>query len=378
MFGVIRGQGFQTGVADRRALMGHVCGLCLTLARHTGQVSRLTTNYDAALLSVLYAALRPEQVTTVLHYCPLRAGVKGRVIAENPGTRFAAAIALLSASVKIEDHVQDRDTWLTRFAWPFRWLARQWKTGARHLASRLGFRTAVVEDQAVRQTQVEAVTTTDFGSYARPTEEAVGAACAHIGVIAACPERVPTLRRLGQLFGRIMYLVDAYQDYERDKQAGHFNPLARCFAKGEMRQQSIVLFRAAHAELIQRLEELRLPDSHLAKRLLIVQLAHVGKQTFASMGVPGEEPQPFDPSLPPLEGEPPPEEEIPPGAQPPLYPVPPAATGSTYNTCDACCDLTYCGIHGVDCCSSTGCSSSDCSAPDCSGADCGSCDCNCN
>jgi hypothetical protein len=280
MFGVIKGRKFHLNCVERRDWMSHVCGLCLTLRARHGQVARLTTNYDAALLSVLYEALVPQAVRTVTHYCPLRLGWRGEVIALNPGTEFAASIALMSASVKVSDHLLDGDARLGVFRGLFRRIGEGWYRAARCTASALGFNLAMIAGQADRQLAVEAEHGREFLHYSRPTEEAVGSACGQVGVLAGSPERVGILQRIGQLFGRIIYLIDAYRDYAADLAERKFNPLAECFAPSDVRRRSWALFREAHGEIQERFDELALPHADLARRLLIDQLAEVGRETL--------------------------------------------------------------------------------------------------
>ncbi len=112
MFGVLQGCGCRFTKAERQEWMAHVCGLCLALRRDHGQISRLTTNYDAALLSVLYDAQASEPAQRRSHLCPLRPGLRGDVVADDqPGARYAAAVCALTGATKIADHVADGEGW---------------------------------------------------------------------------------------------------------------------------------------------------------------------------------------------------------------------------------------------------------------------------
>jgi len=401
MFGVIRGKKFNLNCNERREWMSHVCGLCLTLRAEHGQLARLSTNYDAALLSVLYEALLPDAVRTLTHYCPLRLGWRGDVIAVNPGTQFAASIALVSAAVKIHDHLGDGDGWISRLRGLFVRLAKSWSRAAKRVAASFGFDTRTIDDQAQRQSTLEeaardydgiALRPRDFLYYSQPTEEAVGAACGQVAVLAGCPERVGVLQRIGQLFGRIMYLVDAYRDYAVDLATRKFNPLALCFAPAELQLRSWALFRDAHGEIRERFDRLDLPYPTLARRLLIDQLAEVGEQTMGSK-------EPTNPDAPTKESEsgaPPSDsqddesdkkekeqerrgrrrrpDDSSSNAAPILCCGPAGPDCSDFLCCYwlsggfDCCDAVNCGAAGADCCA-TG-QTADCCAAGAGGADC--------
>jgi hypothetical protein len=274
MFGVIRGDRFHLTCLEQREFMGHVCGTCLALGNSSGQIGRLTTNYDAALLSVLYEAMSPTPMPRKTHYCPLRRGRRGEVVVPtSPGARYAASISLVSAATKVQDHLADGDGRLRWWPGLFRRLAQWWAAAARRTAVALGFPTERITTQVEKQDAVEAEPDRDFVFYAAPTEESVGAACSHVAQLAGCPEKAGILDRIGRLFGRIMYLLDACKDYADDLAKGRFNPLARCGTPREARRRARALFDEAHTEIKTRFAELAPPNPALAKRLLIDQLA---------------------------------------------------------------------------------------------------------
>ena len=78
----------------------HLCGLCLSLRDNHGQATRLTTNTDAVMVSVLLAAQRAESpVSARAGRCPLR-GMQSAdvVVADDPGIRLATTASLTPVS----------------------------------------------------------------------------------------------------------------------------------------------------------------------------------------------------------------------------------------------------------------------------------------
>lgn len=283
MFGVIKGCGCNMSLAERQEWVSHVCGLCLALRDNFGQFSRLATNYDAALLSVLCEAQLPQPMSRTGHLCAIRGQgfQRAQVVGSTPTVQYAASMAVLMAATKLQDHVADGDSWLRYFPRRLtRWPAR-WATAARRVAAGLNFSTQPIEAQTGRQLEIELQPRRDFFFFARPTELAVGAAFQHTAVIAGCPQNAGPLYRMGQMFGRIMYLLDSYRDYATDVANKKFNALAHCFAPDEIQAQARQIFQQAHAELTHQFNRLALPQPQLARRLLIQQLAQTGRQTLA-------------------------------------------------------------------------------------------------
>lgn len=276
MFGVLKGAGCAMKPEEKKAWMGHICGLCLALRDNAGHASRITTNYDAALLSVLCEAQVPATVSETQKYssrCPLRSNYKADVTApDSAAAQYAASIALIMSATKIDDHLEDKETFLQHMPTLSSKLADRWRQVGQNLAGQLGFESQAIQTQTTHQTSVEAEADKDFYFYARPTELAVGAAFQHTAAIANVPQNGDILYQMGRLFGRIMYLLDSYEDYAADIAANRFNALAISFEENEIQRKVRHIFRQAYNELKSNFEQLTLAQPHLAHKLLIQQL----------------------------------------------------------------------------------------------------------
>lgn len=280
MFGVLQG-GCNLNQQERREWMAHVCGVCLALRRDHGQLTRLTTNYDAALLSVLYDAQADRPMARDGDLCLLRPGLRADVVAaDQAGARFAASVSALIGATKLNDHVADGEGWPRYLPTLSAGLAGRWGRRARHVAETLGFQAAEIQDQVARQPGLEQSRDRHFSFFAQPTELAVGAAFGHTAVLAGRPANVDPLDQIGRMYGRIMYLLDSYRDYAADLAGGKFNALARCFMPHEVQGQAGALFRAAHAALAEAFDRLALARPALARRLLVTRLRQIGEETL--------------------------------------------------------------------------------------------------
>ncbi|MGD9100438.1 MAG: DUF5685 family protein, partial [Anaerolineae bacterium] len=208
---------------------------------------------------------------------------------------------------------------------------------------------------------VEAQPDQDFFFYARPTELAVGAAFRHTAVIAHHPQNAGALHAMGRAFGRIVYLLDSYQDYAADLALDKFNALAACFKKERVQEQAEKIFRQAFVELKQHLDQLDLPQPALVRALLLRHLRRRGNRIL--------------------------EMDAPDGSD--LVETPPSswrqdkrrgASPCCPQTADTCCDICYClSWCEPDCCDcdgdGDGCDCGGCDGCDCGDCDCGDCDC---
>ena len=276
MFGVLKNAGCPMAPSLERQWRGHLCGLCLSLKKQYGQFARIVTNYDAALLSALYVAQLPQGQRRQPSFCILRKAARTEVVApDDPGIQYAASMALLMAASKIKDHIEDNETALRHIKGIATGLADKWMRMAGKGSAALGFAAAEVERQVQRQAVVESQHGRDFNFYAEPTELAVAAAFSHTAVLSNCPENKDTLYRMGQMFGRIMYLLDSYQDYAEDLVAHQFNALAASCAE-EWRAEAVRLFQQAYRELDASFYALELSQPVLLQALLGQKLRQKG------------------------------------------------------------------------------------------------------
>ncbi|MBP8252517.1 MAG: DUF3824 domain-containing protein [Herpetosiphon sp.] len=276
MFGVLRGCSQHLDQTTHQAWWSHICGMCLTLGAQHGQSSRITTNYDAALLSVLYEAQRHETADTRAHVCPLR-GFRslGVVKADDVGSRYAAAVSLLMAATRIKDNIADGDGLVGKLPRVAGFVARRWDKQAEQTAHELGFDPELIRQQVIMQTEVEAQTGNDFALYAAPTEASAAAAFKHLATLANKPHNAEPLEQIGRMYGRMMLLFDSYKDFADDQKHGHFNALNGCDQK-HLRKTAQTIFEQAMQTIRQQWALLDLPQAHLANTLMLGMLPTIG------------------------------------------------------------------------------------------------------
>ncbi len=281
MFGVLKGASCAMNPEERQEWMAHICGVCLSLRDNYGHSARITTNYDAALLSVLCEAQSEASTERYTSYCPLRSNFKSDVVApSSAAAEYAASIALSMGATKIQDHVEDDETFLRHIPNLSQQVAQTWHQASHKTAQALGFDTNQLVAQTSRQATIEAMPQQDFFYYAQPTELAVASAFQHTATIAARPQNSDILHQMGRVFGRIMYLLDSYEDYDEDLAKNKFNALAAAFAPHEIDAQAERLFRQSHNALKRLFSQLDLPRPTLARKLLVTQLKQRGFSTL--------------------------------------------------------------------------------------------------
>lgn len=285
MFGILRPCRHTLSGGLAQEWMSHMCGLCLALRDDHGQASRVATNYDGLVVSVLAAAQSQECAgTRQAGRCPLR-GMRGAEVADGSGARLAAAVSLLLASAKITDHIEDGDGPYARRG--VRALAghvaERWRRGAREAGAGLGFEGAELVAVVDRQREAEGAAGpgTDLLAVTRPTEAATGEAFAHTALLAGRPGNAEPLREAGRLFGRIAHLLDAVEDREEDRRNEAWNPLT---ATGTEPTRVRELCDDAALGVRLALDEAEFVDDRLVRALLVEELHRAVDRVFAHSG----------------------------------------------------------------------------------------------
>ncbi len=287
MFGIIRPCSHRLGGHLKTEWMAHLCGLCLALRGAKGQFSRVATNYDGLIVSVLVDAQSRRTGAAdgrrrTAGPCPLR-GMRSAPVAQGEGARLAASVSLVLASAKVQDHVVDGDGVLGRrpVAAVARRIASGWAQAGARTGAELGFDTAVLVDAVQRQQDAElaVVRGGSLLTVTEPTETATAAAFAHTAVLAGRPANAEPLAEAGRLFGRLAHLLDAVEDLAADEEAGLWNPLT---ATGtDLAEARRLCDDAVHGVRL-ALREVDFVDGGLAHVLLAHELQRSVRRVFGS------------------------------------------------------------------------------------------------
>ena len=239
MFGLMKARVCSQPEELRQNRRLHYCGTCKTMGRLYGHRSRLLLNNDAVFLGELLSALSGEYREldgwnrSYQSYNCMSLPKRGD---DMPiALQFAAAAALISAEFKIADALVDSKKLRWKAASGF--FSRDFEKASAQLAS-----WQVPLDQlwqcSNEQQVIEAaaIASNRSGSslellerLSEPTARATGILFEHGARVIGCESVQESMRLLGGDFGRIVYLLDAVEDYEKDAREGSFNAIRAAF-----------------------------------------------------------------------------------------------------------------------------------------------------
>lgn len=240
MFGYVLPVTAELKVREWNAYRAYYCGLCKQLAREYGFAARMLLNYDlvlAALLADGAAGITPR-------LCPERciAGPiqKRPVCQHTDGLALAADALVLTAYYKLTDDCADERGGRRLAARAGRALLERAHRKARAKRPELD---SLLAQQTAAQAAAERAYTHNMDEAADATARMTQA------IFSACVPDSRAAARMGLFVGRILYFLDAAEDYEKDAERGAYNVFAlQGMTKGMAVQETQRLCRLSAGE----------------------------------------------------------------------------------------------------------------------------------
>ncbi|EOS42882.1 hypothetical protein C810_04209 [Lachnospiraceae bacterium A2] len=189
----------------------YYCGLCKTLKDQFGRKGQLTLSYDMAFVVLLLTSLYEPETEAGSRKCLAHPFVE-HPTRINRFTRYGADMNLLLSYYKCLDDWEDERK-VTKKA-----LASSLKKKCRGIAGAYPGKAAVFQKnlKEIRRCEME---------NCRDMDEVSGYFGEMMGEVFAWKkdEWEPDLRRMGFFMGKFIYLMDGYEDVEKDQKTGNYN-----------------------------------------------------------------------------------------------------------------------------------------------------------
>lgn len=228
MFGYIKVDQANLLGKEYEAYKGIYCSLCRQLGRDYSVLARFILSYDCAFFAMLALDLAEKPPCYKQGRCrfnPLKkcsyAGTQTVALS------LAAALSVISAYYKLRDDLLD-SPWYKRLVYrlirPF--FAGWRKKAARNYPQIEASVSKMTEDQQTAENSGDCV----LDMAAAPTAVMLGEMCAMLTEYIPLRKELDPVRSrrilgsMGYFMGRWIYLIDAADDYEKDKKHGQFNP----------------------------------------------------------------------------------------------------------------------------------------------------------
>lgn len=222
MFGYLQIQKDELKVKEYEAYKSVYCGLCKQLGKDYGFMTRLILSYDCTFYAILLMSLKRSCTGFSDGRCKFNPLKKCKFAdCKDNAYSKASALSVISAYYKVVDDIDDSGFFkriALKIAKPF--FGRRQKKAARRFPEIENIVSVMMKKQKAAEND-ELVT---IDKAANPTAKMISDLAALEG---GNDLQKRVLSEFGYQIGRWVYLIDAADDYEKDKKSGSFNPFIK-------------------------------------------------------------------------------------------------------------------------------------------------------
>lgn len=220
MFGYITVNKNELKIKDYKKYQTYYCGVCRGLADNYGLTGRMTLTYDMAFLALLLSSLYEDGTKPVKRRCIPHPVSKHEEI-RNEYTDYAAAVNVMLSYYKMKDDWEDDES--VRGAAFAALLRRAYRKASR----RYPRQARAISRYIKKQHKCEKSGESSVDVAANPTGEMLASIFNMKNDMWQYD-----LKRMGFFLGKFIYIMDAFDDLEKDIRHGNYNALKSRYDAG--------------------------------------------------------------------------------------------------------------------------------------------------
>lgn len=218
MFGYIVPEKRELKIKEYELFRGYYCGLCKSMGRCHGILSRLALNYDSVFLGLLMSSVHNEKPVLKKEVCMVNPLKKKWIVKESSSIDLAADINILLTYYKLKDNIRDEGDLLSKLG------QLVFRRGYKKSASRNKNLDDIIAASIDLQIELEKRNCSSVDKAAEPFANMLSRL-----VVAGYTDGDRSVSRIlewiGYNLGKWIYIIDAYEDLEGDFIRGSYNPL---------------------------------------------------------------------------------------------------------------------------------------------------------
>ncbi len=195
----------------------YYCGLCQTLNNRSGRFAQLTLNYDMTFLQLLLTGLYEPETKLVNFRCKIHP-FKRTIKRSNEITDYIADMNLFLAYLNCIDDWKDEKK-LSRKIYTL-----LVKNKVRKIKKQYPEKTAKLEEILKKSSEYEKKKEYDIDKISSYSGELMSELFLYKE-----DEWKEALSKMGFFLGKYIYIIDAYEDIEKDLKNGNYNPFTKIY-----------------------------------------------------------------------------------------------------------------------------------------------------
>jgi predicted Zn-ribbon and HTH transcriptional regulator len=264
MFGFLRTRQSMLSGSDNDQLSRYHCGLCHALRHDYFSMAGLLAGMEGRFLVLLIDAQTNQPANQCMKRCPANAWLHKFIMTDySMATRFSAAATVFLFEQKLIDNIMDDRSVFAKIGLQ---IFRKHFGKARLILSEMTFPLDELSILQKRQHDLEnSKNDASLEVVCEPFGTAMGTLLAHTAILADKPQNKVILGEIGHCLGRAITLIDACQDYVRDKKRKRYNAIRKALNRDlKINDFSWALFDRIENYLLVNLQSIRLKTQALS------------------------------------------------------------------------------------------------------------------
>lgn len=217
MFGYILPEKPELKVREYELFRAYYCGVCKSIGKRFGQLPRLTLNYDSTFLAVLLSCLSDKKLDAARENCIAHPVSKRMVIKNNEIIDYASDINVVLAYFKMQDDWQDEKSALSKAGMMLL------RSAFKKIRKRYESKCSIIQQRLKELSALEKQKCGSIDMAAEPFAKLMEEITVYEPLCQ--DERTEkVLRWMGYNIGRWIYILDAFDDLEKDIKKKNYNP----------------------------------------------------------------------------------------------------------------------------------------------------------
>lgn len=212
MFGYVRINKMDLTFREYEHYKAYYCGLCKTLKREYTEISRASINYDITFLILILTSVYKPKSDVFYEKCVVNP-IKDKKHMTNEFSEYAAAMNILLTYYKLEDNVNDRGDLKDKIA------IKVYKKSFEKAYKKYPERADAIKKHLDQLAELERENSTSIDK----TSNTFGDLMREIFMYKE-DEYTERLGEVGFNIGKYIYILDAYEDLEKDIKNNEYNP----------------------------------------------------------------------------------------------------------------------------------------------------------
>lgn len=218
MFGYVLPEKPEMKIKEYELFRGFYCGVCKSIGKRYGQIQRLTLNYDSTFLAILLQSLTEEKLTVKRERCIAHPVNKHITVKDNSVIDYASDMNLLLAYHNLQDNWEDERSILSGAG------MLTLKKAYRKIYKRYPEKSQAIEARLKELHRLEKEKCNSMDRAAEPFARLMEEIVVYPPALQD-QKKIDVIKWIGYNLGKWIYILDAFDDIEKDNKEKAYNPL---------------------------------------------------------------------------------------------------------------------------------------------------------